>query len=327
MATVEPAKSAGWGEKLQAIPRPIIYLLLVLATAVPLFFPVKVPNKPYDYTIDLYAGIMTLPENSTVLLSTEWTTGTRAENAGEMEALLRMLMHRNIKFVIFSIGDGQAPPVAKKEIAFINDERKAHGERTYERWNDWVDVGFFPNAEGTANALAASIKNAFAGKKDLNPATGKNEDVFTSPVLKNVSTLKDTPMFFEVTPSSTNTIYIQRIAGKVNYVLLCTGVMGPEAVPYWSSGQIKGLAAGLKGVYDLETLMEVGVNVPDEKGHIAVASAKVEGPVPGFVKPDPSQPPKGESYYPALHVALLLMIVVIVVGNIGMFLARRSKSP
>lgn len=325
MAILEPnsAQPRSAGEMLQALPRPFLYLLLILASTIPLFFKLSLPNKPADYAMDLYASVMKIPEGSTVLVSTEWTNGTRAESAGEFEAVLRMLMHRNIKFVIFSIGDPQAPPVAKDEIRLLNEERKAKGERIYERWNDWIEIGYFANAEGTAEALSASVKNAFAGKKDLNPK-GDQEDIFNSPVLKHVSTLKDIPVFFEITASSTSTIYIQRISNKVHLALLCTGVMGPEAVPYYSSGQLCGLIAGLKGVVDLETLMVDGLNAPGEDGKVVIPWTKSSEVIPGFM--DPKFRGKGVQYYPALHAAMILLILAIIAGNLGMFLSKRDKA-
>ena len=314
----QPADTPNIGQRLQAMPKPVLYLLLVLATAIPLFFDIKIPNKPTDAAIDMYAELMTIPTDKPVLISSEWTNGTRAESRGEFEALMRILMHRNIKFVIFSIADNQAPPVAKDVIRDLNAERKEHNERPYERWNDWVEVGYYANGEGTAEALAVSVQKAFSGKQDLNPQ-GENEDVFDSPVLKGVSTLKDIGAFINVTASATDIVYIQRLASKTTFLEFCTGVMGPEAIPYYASGQTKGLASGLKAVNDLETLMVSGVP--------AGGSTKVSSAVPGILSPDDSRAKgRGYRYYPALHVAILLMIFMIVIGNVGMFMAKRGST-
>src|ERR1035438_6413813 len=96
MATVESPQPRSFGDKLQSLPRPLLYLLLILATSIPLFFDISLPNKPSDAAMDLFATTMKIPEGSTVLVSTEWTNGTPAESAGEFEALLRMLMHCNV---------------------------------------------------------------------------------------------------------------------------------------------------------------------------------------------------------------------------------------
>ena len=80
---------------------------------------------------------------------------------------------------------------------------------------------------------------------------------------------------------------------------MVTGVMGPESAVYYASGQVKGLVAGLTGVYDIETLME-----KDYKGMTNLDN--------------------GAKYYPTLHVALLLLIIAVIVGNLGMLLSRRK---
>ena len=41
-------------------------------------------------------------------------------------------------------------------------------------------------------------------------------------------------------------------------MFMVTGVMVPETRNYFASGQITGLVGGVKGVYDLEGLMEKG---------------------------------------------------------------------
>src|SRR5579871_456750 len=217
MADAEP-QVVSTGRKGPAIPRPLLYLLLILATATPLFFDnISIPDQPADPAVfDMYAMLMTIPTDRPVLVSSEWTNGTRAESRGAFEALMRILMHRNIKFVLFSIADAQAPPVAVEVIRDLNEERKKHGERPYERWNDWVDVGYYANGEGTAEALAVSVQKAFSGKQDMNPQ-GESEDVFDSPVLKGVSTLKDVSAFINVTASATDIVYIQRLASKTTF--------------------------------------------------------------------------------------------------------------
>jgi hypothetical protein len=320
MATQEPQAPKDLGEKLQSVPKSVLYLLLVLACAVPLFFNIELPNKPVDPSIDLYAAIGSLPEGSTVLLSSDWTNSTRGENAGEMDVVLRLLMRRHVKFAVFSTADPNAPEVAKNEIAAINEERKLDHEAPYVRWKDWVDVGFFPNGEGTANALAASVRDAFSGKKDVNE-NSESVDIFQSPVLKKVSKISDLSMFIEITGSNTSKVYIQRLSGKVKLAFLVTGVMGPETFNYYSSGQLIGLASGIKGVYDMETLLNTGVNVPDAQGK-TVHAPKVQDEAPGY--PGKINKGKGTIYYPSLHAAMFLLIFAVIAGNVGMLLSKRK---
>ena len=179
------------------------------------------------------------------------------------------------------------------------------------------------------NAMAISVRKAFAGKKD-SPENQPPTDVFLSPVMSKIETLKDVPLIVVVTPSSTNTITIERVGGKVQMGHMVTGVMGPESMVYYQSKQLCGLCVGLKGVYDFETLMEYGINRPNKDGKIVVESERFTEPyedgqkgVPGF--PGMKNAGKGKAYFPALHAVVTLLILAVIVGNIGMALARAGK--
>lgn len=317
------------GEKMQALPKWFLYLLLMVVCSVPLVVGdvkpelLKVPNKPVESSIDFYSSLMTLKPGCTVLLESDWTNSTRGESGGQFDATVRILMRRGVKIALYSGGDPQAPQVALDEIAKINEERKAKNEHVYERWTDYVNLGFFPNLEGTANAMGGSVRKAFGGKKDVKPGVG-NTDVFKSPVLENVRKLNDVPMLVVLTASKTSTILIERLYGKVPLLYAVTGVMGPETQVYYSSGQLVGLLNGLKGVYDVETMMESGVNKPGPDGKIVVESEKHrQDDLPGF--PGDVNAGKGTAYYPTLHFALGLLILAVVVGNVGMVLAKRGN--
>lgn len=314
-----PPRSLGY--KLQNLPRPLIYFLLIVAATIPQLFTVKLPDIPSDEAIDLYASLDTVPDGSTVLLSSDWTNSTRAESRAEFDAVVRILMRKHVKFVSFSVADPAAPQVAKDEMAVLNDEHRAHNEPTYDEWKDWVDAGFFPSAEATAISLAGNVKATFQGHQDITP-DGHSADITTSPVLQNIATLHDIPLFIDVTGSATSTIYIQRISSKVKMAFLVTGVMGPELVPYYASGQVKGLAKGLRGVFDLETVMDTGINVKGPDGNVALPSSKVPGVVPASPGRNAGQ---GTTYSFALHITLLLLILAIVVGNVGMYMSRKEK--
>jgi len=303
--------------------RWVLYGLLIVFTSVPLFFPFRIPNKPEDAAIDLYVKLMTIPEGSTVLLESDWTNSTRGESAGQLEAALRIMMRRNIKFAFYSGADPQAPQVTRDVIDRMNAERKAKDLRQYEKWNDYVDLGFFPNLEGAANSMGADLRKAWQGRKDTNLA-GQQEDVFNSPVLKDIRSVGDSSLLLNIHASGTLKILIQRLYGKVKLASMCTGVMGPETLIYYQSGQIDGVSIGLKGVYDMETLMEYGVNSPGPDGKVQITSEKYSGQViPGW--PGMKNYDRAGAYYPTLHAALFLLIGAVVVGNIEVIRQRKKN--
>ncbi len=97
------------------------------------------------------------------------------------------------------------------------------------------------------------------------------------------------------------------------------GVMFPEQLNYFKSGQLKGLVNGLSGCVELEWLMEKGID----------AAGVVGGDAPGTPVAAAFKGAKnfdrGMAYYLALHSALTLLILAVAVGNVGMWLTNRSK--
>jgi hypothetical protein len=303
-------RSQNLGTKLQSLPRQWLYLLLIICATVPLFFTVKLPDQPEESSTDLFANLMNLKPGDKVLIGTDWTNGTRAESAGEMEALLRILIRKGVKMAVYSTGDPQSPQVFRDTMANIAADEAKHGEPLYKPFDDYVVCGYFPNSEGQTLAINNNVRAAFAGKTDHAP-NGPPTDVLQSPVFQDVKSVSDFKFLVLVSPSNTDTITLERVK-KTPLMFMVTGVMVPTDQPYYASGQLKGLCPGIKGVFDLEHLMAVGLKQGE--------SSKW-GAIPGW--PDKTNEGRGTKYYFALHVCLALLILAVLVGNIGMYLSKK----
>lgn len=305
-----------WGARLQSIPKQAIYLVLILCATIPLFLDIKLPNVPVDGSIDFYGNLMNLKAGDVVLLQSDWTNSTRGESGGEMQALMRILMRKRVKFVVFSIGDPQSPQVARTQIASVAEEEAKAGRYSYRPFEDYVVAGFFPSGEGTMTAISGSPLKLFADRKDVPPG-GVATDITRSPVFAGIRTAEDFKYIVALVSSSTNRTTLERVK-NIPIMLMVTGVMVPENQNYYNSGQIKGLVGGVKGVFDLETLMEKGLNGPEPD---TIHTERFDA-IPGFK--GMQNEGMGTKYYPTLHVCLLVLIVAVVVGNLGMVLSRRE---
>ncbi len=307
-------------EKIQAVDKRWLFLILVICASAGLFIPAEVPAKADVSSIALYQNYMALDPNKPMLIQSDWTNSTRGENLGHLESLLRVIMARKQKFVIFSLADPQAPQVARDALVFLNEERKKNGLEPYQKGKDYLDLGYFPNAEGSTQSMGSNLKKHWTGRRTRTPDQGEI-DIFDSPVLKGVKKIEDCAGIVYITASNTIDTGIQRLSGKVKIFCMCTGVVGPQILPYFQSGQVAGLAVGLKGVYDMELMMNYGVNVKDDKG-----VAKVETPA-GDVTPVLDSKVKfgrGKQYYAALNVVLGLLVIAVIVGNVTMLLAKKA---
>lgn len=341
MAELEPEapKTKSLGEKLTSFPKFSLYVILAVIASLALFPSMEIPVKPSAASTDLFASLMTLPEGSTIILQSDWTNSSRGESAGAMEALLRIVMRKKLKFVIMSVGDPSAPRVARGALERINTEREAMGEPRYEKWNDFIELGYFPNAEATGNAMANNLKTAWSGRMDQSPQGPRN--VFESPVLQGINRIEDVAMLINIHASDTLNRLIERIGKRTKLASMCTGVMGPETMVYYTSGQIVGVSVGLNGVVEMEALMQRGIDPYEgvEGTEAQKLSHDIKNPVlaPGRPKIEGFRPPPGKDakaynyargmqYYLSLHSALSLMILAVVIGNIGTFLMRRRAS-
>jgi len=317
MAQNEPTRKH-WSEVMMNVPRQVLYGLLIVIISITLFVPVQVPVVPQKSTKDLFSILMTIPEGSTILIQSDWTNSTRGESAWEFQALMRILMRRNIKFAVMTSADPQAPEVARKAIDDVNRERVADSERPYVRGVDWVNLGFFPNAEGTGQGLASNVAELFSGRYDQGESG--RVAVMETPVLKDIRRIEDFPAMIVVTASKTIDILVERIARRTKLCAMVTGVMGPETLVYHQTGQISGLAIGLTGVAEIEQLMERGMDPNGGDGAVLASGyPKIEG-FKGMKNIG-----NGSRYYFPLHNALGLMILAIVLGNVGMYVSRKRR--
>lgn len=313
MAQNQQSKSVG--DMLLSIPKPVLYLLLVIATTVPLFAPFTVPRMPGKPSVDFFAEIKAMAPGSTVAVQTDWTNGTRGESRPQFDALMRVLMRQGIKVAFCTVGDPQAPQVARDVLAELNRERVESGEEAYKEWRDYVFMGFFPGAEGTGKAFAASFRNAIANKRS-NDESGVERPITQSPVLEKVQKVGDLSAYIVITGTKSSQIMIERLGQSVKMLALVTGVMGPETLTYYSTGQLSGLIVGLKGAYDLEGIMQDGIPADASPSGTALE---------GYADPKYKNIDKAARYVAPLHTAVGLMILAIVLGNVGILLNRKKE--
>jgi hypothetical protein len=197
----------------------------------------------------------------------------------------------------------------------IADEEHKAGRPLYQPFQDYVIAGYFPNAEGTALGINNNIKATFSGRKDT-PPNGTPTDIMTSPVFQGVKSVSDFKYLVLITASNTERITFERVK-KTPLMFMVTGVMAPEDNVYYASGQLKGLIGGVKGVFDLEQLMQKGVNTPGG------FSLQKFGTIEGFT--GMLNQGRGTLYYFPLQVCLLLLIVCIFIGNLGVWLGKSRK--
>lgn len=270
----------------QRIDRRILYLLLLFVVALP--FIVRVPVPPSvvqpetQKFYDTIQGIADDPvaNKKLVILCTNFAAGTIAENGAQAEAVMRHLMKRKLKFAIFAFND----PQGRQQGQRIADKIERQYGYVYGR--DYVNWGYRP-----PDAIVPLLK---AAVRDIPGTLGndiKGTPLGDVPVMAGITGVNNVGCIIEV--AAANTVpawieYYQRTGDEPIPTLYCpTAVMAPEAFPFLKSGQLQGMLNGLNGAIEYESLIK-------EAGFGTQASA-------------------------SLSFAHLLIILLIVLGNAGMF--------
>lgn len=226
-----------------AIDRRILYLLLFVNIVAFLLLPIRLPAVVSPPVKKFYDEIEKLQPGDLVMISSNWSASTIAENQPQLEAVIRHLMRKKLRFTIISV-EAQARDLSNRLAMRLTLE----GD--YEYGRDWAHFGFVTSLttaiKGMVNDLPGTIQRDVRG----NP-------VSTLPLLKGIRSLRQYKMVIDVTPSGTLPFWIS-YAPRETVILYCpTSVMAAEAYTFLDSGQIKGMVTGAKGSHEYEHLLGI----------------------------------------------------------------------
>jgi len=232
------------GRDSQFWARRAIWVVLVIATAVFLVVKVKAVMYVSKPARDIYDAIEAVPDDKIIIISCSWAPGTIGENGPQTEALVRHCFKAGKRFAIFGWIDPAGPTLAQA----IAERYQAQYGRRYGR--DWVNWGFNTGDVPMIRGLAQNI-----------PGTIKQDVLHTPiakiPAMRGIRGIHDVGLIIEVTASASLGGWVDFIYGIYRTPLgyACTGVMAPEAFPFYDAGQIVGVLKGLAGAAEYETLM------------------------------------------------------------------------
>lgn len=271
-------------EKIEKIDRRVIYVVLIIAVIAVLLNPIGLPVPVTSPTIKYRDAISSLPPGSLVYIAVEFEAASLPENGPQLEVTMRLLIKHNMKFVLASLRSG-GPAVAQiyldKLKGVIDSSGKRYGE-------DFVLMPYLVGGETAAAALAKDFKST--AKTDLYGKT-----VGDIPILRNVKDAKDFSLAVCITSGTPGVEeYLRQWVSPYNVPMIvgALGVAAPTYMPYFSSGQIKGMLGGLRGAAELEILA--------------------------------GAPSAAVSSMDALSAGHLVTIIFILLGNVVFFLRKRE---
>jgi hypothetical protein len=230
--------------------RIVFAIVLVLIMIIPLsgLIPITgdIPYTVSEPVAAFYSQVEQFPDSSSVLLVMDFESGYTAEMRSSLDGLMMRLYEKNINVAMIStLPTG---PVIAEDIAqdIWLDYFAAHPEiNIIDYENRVLNLGYLPG--GSAAMLQfvryprQSIQYGFRYEK--NPTS-----VWESRVLANVYSINDFSGVVVVTDSanvSRNWIEQSTLQSLNNILFITSAQTYPLILPYWQSGQVNGLIAGV----------------------------------------------------------------------------------
>ncbi len=233
-------------ERLANIDRRVIYVLMILITALSLIKPVGLAIIPSPETQKVYDFIESLAPGSIVYLGFDFSAGGIPELMPAAQSLVRQGFRKDLRFVCAGMWV-MAGDMADTAFSIVPEEfpDKQYGV-------DWVNIGYKPGGEVLLQKMLSSIYEAAVGVDHY------GNDLNTLPLMKEVQTLKDVDALFIFaggTPGERQ--YIAHVTSPHNKPLIVStlAVSVPELMPLVQSGQVHAAVFGMKGAAEYELLV------------------------------------------------------------------------
>lgn len=234
----------GFARRMISIDRRIIFLLIAMATLLPLLRPFGLPIKVSPEVRSIYDYVEHLPEGSVFLLSFDFDPSSKPELEPQAIALLRHAFRKNLRVIGMT---HWLPGTALADNIFS----RVAAETGEKPGKDYVFLGWSPGAGSLIISMGQDLYKAFPTDYYKNPTRGM-------PVLEGVSNLRDVNYLVSLAAGSAG-IEMWYVFGKDKYRFEMgggsTGVIAPGLYPFLRSGQINGLIGGLQGAAEYETLI------------------------------------------------------------------------
>lgn len=237
-------RSSGFARLLR-LDRRIIFILIGIATAIPLLFPVNLPIAVSPRVRAAYDTVDKLPRGSYVLMSLDYEPDIMAELQPMSIAVLRHCFRKGLKPVILTLYPA-APGLIERALDVAG---RAEGKK---RDEDYVFLGYKSGSQSVILGLGESIRTMF-------PTDFWGTPLDKIPMMRGHNSFADFPLVINLSGSSIADYYVRIAATRYRrpMILGSTAVMTADYYPYLSAGQILGLIGGMKGAAEYERLNDI----------------------------------------------------------------------
>jgi hypothetical protein len=276
-------------EFLSRLDRRWVFLLMLLAVAVPLLMGIRFPEKPSPMVQQVFDALEELPVGSRVLIAADYDPAGRAELHPMAAAFTRHAAEKRHKIYFMALWP-QGPMLTQSHIAVLENDYQ------YRYGRDYVHLGFRAGQEGVIKLIVNDLRQSY--DRDINGT--RLDDI---PLTRDLDNIRDMDLIVSVsagTPGTKEWVQYASTPYNIKTVSGSTGVQAPMLYPYIPQ-QLAGVLGGIKAAAEYEQILVTKYPRLDTN-----ESAK-----DGLRRMGPQL------------VAHVLMILLIVVGNVIYFLQRQ----
>ncbi len=268
------------------LDRRVIFAIVALLVAIPLIWPLKLPIVTTPEVRGIYDQIDKLGPNDHVLLAGDFDPASKPELYPMLKGLLAHCFQKGIKVHVLTLWP--AGPALLQTA--IEEQAKIYKKVS---GTDFVFLGYKAGNVAVILGMEKSIPGTFSTDHYGKP---------TAPmaIYQNVNKTADMSYIVDIAAGATVETWIAYAAERTGVPMgaSCTAVSATSYYPYLQGNQITGLAGGMKGSAEYETLLNTNYSIP------------------------PGDATKGMDAQSAIHIFIVLSIVV---ANICFFINSRNE--
>lgn len=227
-------------ERLDKLDRRIYYWLIVIVITWPLVSPIGLPITVKPSTRALYDGLLTVQEGDVVLIDIFMSVSTWPECMGGLVVETNTLLDRGARLIYV----GNSVDVSRSWER-LNELVPRLGLLEY--GTDVVFLGYYTGADAAASQMAVDMSSIF-------PADHFGTPIDDLPLMGDANSATDYAMVLFTAEGEVK--WIQQWGEPYGVPVAGMGIAmkGSALAPYLASGDIFGLAVGVRGAAELEKL-------------------------------------------------------------------------
>lgn len=263
-------------KKLQNIDRRIIYVLLILATAVPMINPLSIPLSTGAGVQKFYDIMDAIPAGEKVIFSLDYAPSGAPDVHPQAIAIMEHMMQKGVG-VIF-VAFWEAGPMFGEQLI------RAYEEQGYEYGVHFANLGYMPGAESAIKRFGEDVAGQITRDFRNNPTS-------SLPIMQGIKDTRDVAAVICFSAGNPGVQeWVRQVQGPLDINLLAGAVTVsvPQYMPYVDAGQVKAMLGGLRGAAEYEVVMgnpgpSVAKMDAQSLGHLLIITFIIVGNVAFFL--------------------------------------------